>query len=74
MIDISKGGIGLTTSRGFFPGNEVEITVNYIDDYAVHGTVRWAQLTSMNGRAQYRIGIEADRVLVVKDILEAGST
>lgn len=73
LIDISKGGVGLISERKIFPGTKVEITVNHIDNYAIYGTVRWMQPTSKEGRTQYRIGIEADQILVPeylgKDVL-----
>ena len=72
LIDISQGGIGLITERGFLPGTKIDITINYIEDYAIQGTVRWAQLISNGDRTQYRIGIEADSILVMEDIMEAG--
>jgi len=74
LIDISKGGIGLISKRGFFSGAEVDVTVKYFDDYAIHGTVKWAQLLDMDDKKMmYRIGIEADRVLATENILGCGS-
>jgi len=64
MTNISQGGIGLISARGFFPGTEVDIALNYIDDYSIHGTVRWGQQLSKNGSTQYRNGIEADQILI----------
>ncbi|MEW6672564.1 MAG: PilZ domain-containing protein [Thermodesulfobacteriota bacterium] len=67
MIDISEGGIGIISDRGFFPGAGINITLKYIDDYSIHGTVKWANLVSEDGGTQYRIGIEADSILIESD-------
>jgi c-di-GMP-binding flagellar brake protein YcgR len=72
LIDISQGGIGLISGRGFFPGTEVDITFDSGDDYAIHGTVRRAQLLSKEGSHQYRVGVEADQILIMGDIMDAG--
>ena len=68
-----KGGIGLISERAFSPGTEVDITVNYIDDYAVHGTVKWVFQIQDGDKIYYRFGIEADSVLVMEDFMEASS-
>ena len=70
IIDIGQGGIGLISERGIFPGTEVDVTVDFIDDYAIHGTVEWELLTNREGKFQYRIGIEADSILVPEDIIK----
>jgi len=64
MIDLSEGGIGIISNRGLFPGTKVNISLKYIDDYAIHGTVKWANLVTQNGNSHYRIGIEADTILI----------
>jgi len=71
LIDISQGGIAIASERGLFRGTEVDITVDYIEDYTIHGTVRWVYLAQADGKTIYRIGIEADRVLAAEDIVEA---
>ena len=72
IIDIGQGGLGLISERGIFPGTEVDVTVDFIDDYAIHGTVKWAQIITRDGKTQYRVGIAAARILTTEDILEAG--
>lgn len=64
MIDISEGGIGIISNRGFFPGTKVNISLKYIDGYTIHGSVKWGTLVSQNGNSHYRIGIEADHILI----------
>lgn len=71
LIDISKGGIGLTANRGFSPGAKVDIMVAYIDDYSIHGTVRWVYQIRDGGKTYYRTGIEADRIIAMEDIVES---
>ena len=68
LIDVSKGGVGLSTEKGIFPGTAVDITMNLIDDYIIHGTVEWALLNNREGKFQYQIGIEADQVIAPEDI------
>jgi len=74
LVDISPGGIGLISEKWICPGTEVNITMNYIDDYAIHGTVKWTLLITRESRTQYRLGIEADQILVQEDILGGGSS
>ena len=64
MINVSEGGIEITSNRDFFPGTKVNITLNYIDDYTIHGTVKWAGLVSQYDKTHYRVGIEADSILI----------
>ena len=68
IIDIGLGGICLISERGISPGTDVDVTINSVDDYAIHGTVEWALLTNRQGKFQYRIGIEADSILVPEAI------
>jgi len=64
MINLSEGGIGIISNRGLFPGTKVNVSLKYIDDYAIHGTVKWATLVSKNGNSHYRIGIEVETILI----------
>ena len=68
LIDVSQGGIGLSTEKGNSPGTAVDITMNLINDYTIHGTVEWALLINREGKFQYRIGIEADQNHVAEHI------
>lgn len=63
-VDLSEGGIGIISDRGFFPGSKVNIILKYIDDYSIHGTVKWATLIDKENSTHYRIGIEADSILI----------
>lgn len=70
LIDMSEGGIAIISDRELPPGTEVKITVNFIDDYSICGTVKWLQpLYKDNEKTRYRIGISADRILATEDIL-----
>ena len=64
MIDISEGGIGIISGRRFYPDTKVNISLNYINDYAIHGTVKWATLVTQNDNPHYQIGIEVDLILI----------
>ncbi|MEW6671629.1 MAG: PilZ domain-containing protein [Thermodesulfobacteriota bacterium] len=72
LIDISEGGIGLISEQEFSAGTKVDITINYIDDYAVHGTVRWSCQIQDGSQIYYRFGVQADSVLIMEDIMEGG--
>ncbi|MEW6673785.1 MAG: PilZ domain-containing protein [Thermodesulfobacteriota bacterium] len=72
MTDISEGGIGIISERGIYPGTEVTIKINNIADYSIQGTVKWVYLLNKEDTISYRIGIEADRILVTENILGAG--
>ena len=64
MIDISEGGIGVITENVLLPGTEVYIKFQDIDDYSIHGTVKWAFILNKSDRISYRIGIEANSILI----------
>ena len=64
MIDISEGGTGIISRRELCPGTKVNISFKYIDDYAIHGTVKCATLVNQGEEIHYRIGIEADSILI----------
>ena len=70
LIDMIKGGIAIISDRDIPPGTEVKITVNFVDDYYFRGTVVWVQLHDADDQKKmYRIGIAADRIIAVEDIL-----
>ena len=64
MTDISKSGIAIITGRGFFPGTKIKLSFKYIDDCVIHGIVRWTHTINKDDKVSYRIGIEADSILI----------
>ena len=64
MINASEGGIEIISDRGFSPDTKVNVSLKYIDDYTIHGTVKWAGLVTQGDETHYRIGIEADQILI----------
>ncbi|MEW6671617.1 MAG: PilZ domain-containing protein [Thermodesulfobacteriota bacterium] len=70
LVDMSEGGVALICERGMFPGTEVNITVNYIEDYSIRGIVKWTQCVDIGPEnLLYRIGVAAERILATEDIL-----
>ena len=68
LVDISRGGIGLISDQILTPGLKVKVTINYIGDFAILGTVKWSVSTKEPER-RYRVGIEADQILIPEDIM-----
>ena len=68
MIDISKRGIGVICEQEMAPGTEADILIKYIDDYTIHGPVRWTNKAQEGSRKFFRIGIKVDSVLVLSDM------
>jgi hypothetical protein len=71
LVDISQGDIVLISEKRIMPGTEVEITMDHIDDFAIHGTIKLVLLINKEGKFQYRHGIETDQILGPEDILES---
>ncbi len=74
MINISNGGIGIISERGFFPGTKVLITPESTADYSIQGAVKWARLIDENGNSYFRIGAEADSFLLESESHAAETT
>ena len=72
MIDIAKYSIGLISGKEIQPGTRVDISLKYIDDYAVQGTVKWLEEIQEVPNYLYRMGIEADNILFLKEIADLG--
>ena len=64
MIDINEDGIGIISEKALFPGTEVYVTLKVINDYAIYGTVRWSHLLHKNKKTYYRMGIEAESIII----------
>ncbi len=71
LIDISHDNIILISKQRIMPGTEVEITMDHIEDFAVHGKIKLVLPVNEEGKAQYRLGIEADQILGPEDILDS---
>jgi len=72
LINISEGGIGVVAEKLIYPGAQVRIAVKYVDDYCIHGIVRWTHLHYEDKSIYHRMGIEIETILVDidKDIIE----
>ena len=68
MNDISKRGIELICEQEMTPETEVDISIKYIDDYTIHGTVKWVNSIQESAQNFYRIGIEVDNVLILSEM------
>ena len=68
LINMSEGGAAFFSDREMTPGTEVNITLNYIDDYSIHGTIKWAQLHDEVEKKMYCIGIAADLIIPMENI------
>ena len=71
LVDISQDEIVLISEKRILHGTEVEITMDHIDDFAIHGTIKLALLVNKEGKSQYRLGIVTDQILCPEDILES---
>ena len=67
VIDISKRGIDVICEQEIAPETEVDISIKYIDDYTIHGTVKWMNIMQKGPQNFYRIGIEIDSILVLSE-------
>jgi len=64
LIDIGEGGIGVISEKSILPGTEVYLSLNLKGKYVIQGTVVWSSQVYNDGKSQYRMGIEADRIIV----------
>jgi hypothetical protein len=62
--DLSEGGIGLHCRRAFFPGTEIYLKLDDVDDLGIYGTVKWAFLQNMDNEISYRMGIHVERIVM----------
>jgi hypothetical protein len=67
MIDISEGGIGIVAEKVIYPGTEVYVAFDTVDDYAIQGVVRWSCMQHVNNKMSYRIGIEAESIILKEE-------
>ena len=66
-VDISKCGMNVICEQEIPPGTKPDISIKYIDDYSIHGTVRWINKIQEGPKNLYRMGIELDSILVLSD-------
>ena len=71
LIDINQSDIVLISEKRILPGTEVDITMNCLDDLAIHGTIKLVLVVSNEGKLQYKLGVEADQILGPEDLLES---
>ena len=72
MKDISKRGIGVICDQEIAPETEVDISIEHIDDFIIHGTVKWVNSIQEGTKKNYRMGIEVDSVLVISEMDSQG--
>jgi len=70
LIDLKGDSIVLVLEKKIMPDTEVDITVDRIEDFAIHGKTRLLMINNGEGKLKYRIGIEADQILSPKGFLE----
>lgn len=71
MVDISEGGICINSEKPILPGTEVFIALKLDGSYAIQGIVVWTSYVYERADAHYRMGIEAD-CMILKDIKAMG--
>ena len=64
VVDLCEGGFGLLCQRAFFPGTEIYLKLDDIDDFGIYGTVKWAFLQNMGNEISYRMGINVERIVM----------
>jgi len=69
MVDISMRGIGLISDQILIPGHKVKVTINNKNDFAILGTVKWL-VSNEEPEMRYRVGVEADQILIPEYIME----
>ncbi|MDF1594161.1 MAG: PilZ domain-containing protein [Desulfobacterales bacterium] len=62
VVDLCEGGFGLNCQRAFFPGTEIYLKLDDIDDFGIYGTVKWAFLQNTGNEISYRLGIQVERI------------
>ena len=72
MIDYSNRGVSVICEEEVAPGTEVEISIQYIEDYTIYGTVRWANSIQERSKNLYHIGMRADIALVLSETADHG--
>jgi len=73
MIDMSKCSIGVISERALEPGAELNFSFKYIEDFTIRGTVKWSCRIRQTPEL-YRMGIETNSVLLLKEMQAAGFT
>jgi len=64
VVDLCEGGFGLYCQRAFFPGTEIYLKLDDMDDVGIYGTVKWALLNNRDNEVSYRMGINVDRIVM----------
>lgn len=63
VVDLCDGGFGLHCRRAFFPGAEIYLKLDDVNDFGIYGTVKWAVLQNVNNEISYRMGIDVERIV-----------
>lgn len=64
VVDLCEGGIGLHCQRAFFPGTEIYLKLDDIDDFGIYATVKWAFFQNIENEISYRMGINVERIVM----------
>jgi CheY-like chemotaxis protein len=72
MIDITQCSIGVISEKRIDSGTEVQLLLKYIEEYTIRGTVMWMEQIQEVPNQLYRMGIEADSVIVLEEVADAG--
>ncbi len=68
MIDISYGGICITSQKAIKPGTKVNILFKLKRTYTIQGTIIWSLIVYEGEESYYRMGIKTSRI-VPEDII-----
>lgn len=64
VVDLCEGGLGLHCQRVFFPGTELYLKLDDMNDFGIYGTVKWAFLQNKDNEISYRLGVHVDRIIM----------
>lgn len=67
MVDLCEGGFGINCQRAFFPGTEIYLKLDDMDNFGIYGTVKWAFLKNIDNEISYRMGIHVERIVALPD-------
>ena len=63
IIDMGKHGFRLVSEKAIQPGSQVMIALNFTDDYAINGIIKWSSQIKRDQNVVYSIGIEVESII-----------
>ena len=63
IIDMGKHGFRLVSEKAIQPGSQVMIALNFTDDYAINGIIKWSSQIKRDQNVVYIIGIEVESII-----------